>query len=102
MKLRWNLSVDRREKRALTRVAAHCSGQAGPGHEGSRRPGWLQRRRWSAAAELAALAAARRRPDPRFSYCYQAIAAGYGPYYRGRDPEYAWYEDADHDGVVCE
>ena len=27
--------------------------------------------------------------DPRFSYCYQAIAAGYGPYVRGRDPEYA-------------
>lgn len=27
--------------------------------------------------------------DPRFSYCYQVIAAGYGPYYRGIDPEYA-------------
>jgi micrococcal nuclease len=40
--------------------------------------------------------------DPRFSYCYQVIAAGYGPYYRGIDPEYAWYTDADSDGVVCE
>jgi hypothetical protein len=40
--------------------------------------------------------------DPRFSYCYQAIAAGYGPYYEGQDPEYYWYTDADGDGVVCE
>ncbi|MBO0812901.1 MAG: excalibur calcium-binding domain-containing protein, partial [Microlunatus sp.] len=27
---------------------------------------------------------------------------GYGPYVRGRDPEYYWYRDADSDGVVCE
>jgi hypothetical protein len=40
--------------------------------------------------------------DPRFDYCYEATAHGYGPYYRGRDPEYSWYTDADHDGVVCE
>jgi hypothetical protein len=40
--------------------------------------------------------------DPRFSYCYQAIDAGYGPYYEGVDPEYGWYDDADNDGVVCE
>ncbi|MDQ1614798.1 MAG: hypothetical protein QOJ60_737, partial [Actinomycetota bacterium] len=39
--------------------------------------------------------------DPRFSYCYEAIAAGYGPYVRGRDQEYSWYTDADSDGVVC-
>jgi hypothetical protein len=40
--------------------------------------------------------------DPRFDYCYNAIDAGYGPYYRGSDPEYDWYDDADGDGVVCE
>ena len=40
--------------------------------------------------------------DPRFDFCYQAIDAGYGPYYRGRDQEYSWYTDADSDGVVCE
>jgi hypothetical protein len=40
--------------------------------------------------------------DPRFDYCYQALAAGYGPYVRGRDPEYAWYTDSDGDGRVCE
>lgn len=40
--------------------------------------------------------------DPRFSSCAQAKAAGYGPYRRGVDPEYAWYVDGDGDGIVCE
>ena len=40
--------------------------------------------------------------DPRYGTCKEANAHGYGPYYAGRDPEYAWYQDRDHDGVVCE
>ena len=40
--------------------------------------------------------------DPRFATCTAAKAAGYGPYYRGVDPEYAWYEDRDNDGIACE
>lgn len=40
--------------------------------------------------------------DPRFGTCKEAIANGYGPYYRGSDPEYDWYRDSDSDGVVCE
>lgn len=40
--------------------------------------------------------------DPRFDYCYQAQDKGCGPYYKGKDPEYSWYTDADGDGVVCE
>ncbi|WP_185736328.1 thermonuclease family protein [Nocardioides sp. LS1] len=40
--------------------------------------------------------------DPRFDYCYEANAAGFGNYVMGRDPEYAWYDDNDRDGVVCE
>lgn len=40
--------------------------------------------------------------DPRFRTCGEANAAGYGPYHRGRDPEYSWYQDRDGDGVVCE
>ncbi len=39
--------------------------------------------------------------DPRFPYCKDAVAAGYGPYQRGRT-EYEWYRDADGDGMVCE
>jgi hypothetical protein len=40
--------------------------------------------------------------DPQFPTCKAANAAGYGPYASGVDPEYAWYTDADHDGIVCE
>jgi hypothetical protein len=40
--------------------------------------------------------------DPRFGTCKEAKAQGYGPYVKNRDPEYSWYRDADHDGIVCE
>lgn len=40
--------------------------------------------------------------DPEFGTCKAAIAAGYGNYVRGKDPEYEWYNDRDGDGVVCE
>jgi hypothetical protein len=40
--------------------------------------------------------------DPRFATCAAAKKAGYGPYRRGIDPEYGWYQDRDMDGVVCE
>jgi len=40
--------------------------------------------------------------DPQFSSCAKAKAAGYGPYVKGKDPEYSWYRDGDSDGTVCE
>jgi hypothetical protein len=40
--------------------------------------------------------------DPRFDTCGEAEDAGYGPYVRGKDPEYAWYRDSNDDGTVCE
>ena len=40
--------------------------------------------------------------DPQFSSCAKAKAAGYGPYVKGKDPEYNWYTDGDKDGTVCE
>lgn len=40
--------------------------------------------------------------DRQYSTCKEANAHGLGPYYRGKDPEYYWYEDRDHDGKVCE
>lgn len=39
--------------------------------------------------------------DPQFGTCKAAIAAGYGPYTEGVDPEYDWYRDSDHDGIDC-
>ncbi|GGM79051.1 hypothetical protein GCM10012275_57080 [Longimycelium tulufanense] len=46
--------------------------------------------------------AAERALDPRFRTCKEAKANGYGPYYKGVNPEYDWYFDRDHDGKVCE
>jgi hypothetical protein len=40
--------------------------------------------------------------DPRFPTCKEAHAHGYGPYTKGRHPEYTWYTDKDHDGVACD
>lgn len=56
----------------------------------------------SAAGPVARAVSPASGADPRFAYCYEANDAGYGPYYRGRDPEYAWYRDNDGDGEVCE
>ena len=61
---------------------------------------------WGACAGAEAEPIAEPKPaggtDPRFGSCREAVGAGYGPYVRGRDPEYAWYVDGDGDGVVCE
>lgn len=92
VKIRWQLTVDAREQRALRSHASRCADvmltvrRAGVARTGAPTPG-------GAPAGGA---------DPRFSYCYQATAAGFGPYCRGRDAEYPWYTDGDSDGVVCE
>ncbi|WP_166427502.1 excalibur calcium-binding domain-containing protein [Nonomuraea mesophila] len=44
---------------------------------------------------------AARATDRRYASCKEAVAAGDGPYYRGRHVEYAWYTDVDRNGVAC-
>ncbi|GAA3205878.1 excalibur calcium-binding domain-containing protein [Nonomuraea roseoviolacea] len=43
----------------------------------------------------------RRTPDRKFASCKEAVAAGFGPYTRGRHEEYTWYTDVDGNGVAC-
>ncbi|MGI9156664.1 MAG: excalibur calcium-binding domain-containing protein [Marmoricola sp.] len=90
VKIRWSLKVNPAEKRALSSRAAHCADSV------------LTIRRASITRTTSSPGGPPTGTDPRFDYCYQAIAAGCGPYYRGRDPEYLWDTDNDHDGVVCE
>ena len=101
VKIRWSLKVDQAEKRALKNLGDDCqnvrikvakarvvtgsSGGSGSGTADSGGSG-------SGGGGL----------DPRFAYCTDAKAAGYGPYVEGQDPEYDWYRDADSDGIVCE
>jgi hypothetical protein len=97
VKYRWRLRVNSAER---TKLAAILSGTCGS------KTLTVPARALSYAAATGGTATTTPPPtsgtDPRFSYCYQAIAAGYGPYYQGTDPEYDWYTDADSDGVVCE
>ncbi len=86
VKLRWRLTANRAEKTELVSLAQDCPNRV------------LKVRR----AKIGKATGGGGGLDPRFDFCYQAVAAGYGPYYRGRDREYAWYTDADSDGVVCE
>jgi len=90
VKTRWGLKVDRPEKRALRRQARGCANRVLVVRKAT-----IRRAGGGGTGGGDGL-------DPRFDYCYQAKDAGYGPYYAGKDPEYAWYDDADADGVVCE
>jgi hypothetical protein len=55
----------------------------------------------AAALLLAACSSSAEATDPRFPTCAEATAAGHGPY-TSSESEFAWYDDADHDGTVCE
>jgi hypothetical protein len=96
VKWRWNLRVNRAEKDFLRSRLRACGwpGVAKP----SRAVIGVQSHESSTGAGTGGGGST----DPRFDYCYEAIDAGYGPYYSGVDPEYDWYDDADSDGVVCE
>jgi hypothetical protein len=103
VKLRWGLAIDGREKAALADASAGCD------------IGALSFDKQAKIAEThAGSGAAAPDPapggsggstggrDPRFDTCGDAIAAGYGEYRDGVDPEYDWYQDRDRDGVACE
>jgi hypothetical protein len=91
VKIRWSLFADRAEKAALEDIAAGCDNpevtvrlaQVNPpaGGEPTEKPDG---------------------DDPRFDTCAEALSEGYGPYRKGRDPEYDWYRDGDKDGSVCD
>ena len=101
VKAKYELWVTPAEKDAIARLLGDCPAE--PAIEA----GSLEvppAGRGAAASQSSAPTAAPvavQAADPRFPYCKDAIAAGYGPYQRSR-VEYDWYRDADGDGVVCE
>ncbi len=92
VKYRWRLTVDTREKRRLTNRFQICPRAA------LRLPN-IKRARVPASQGGGDTPG---KNDPRFETCTAAIAAGYGPYKKGIDPEYWWYIDGDGDGEACE
>ena len=101
VKWRWRLKVNASERSFLTRELAGCGSPrvARPG-----RPTIPTGTPSSGGGDASGGGGSTSggSTDPRFDYCYEANDAGYGPYYRGSDPEYYWYEDRDGDGIVCE
>ena len=93
VKTRWALKVNPVERRALLTQASRCTNVVLTVRRAS-----IYRTTTTAGTGGTTSGG----NDPRFTYCYQATAAGYGPYHQGRDPEYGWYTDGDSDGVVCE
>ena len=101
IKWRWRLTIDRLEKGALTLGLTGC-GAAAKVLRPTRAAITTGPVVPVASGGATTAAGGNGELDPRYSYCTGAIAAGLGPYYRGQDPEYAWYRDGDSDGIVCE
>jgi hypothetical protein len=111
VKGRYGLSVTAAERAAMLRVLQTCPGQAlptshaiplGGGSTGSTGSSGSSGSTTTPSSAPRVVGGTSAGTDPRFATCKAAIAAGYGPYRRGVDPEYSWYRDADSDGVVCE
>jgi hypothetical protein len=104
VKKKYGVWVTAAERAAMLSILGRCPGQALPkpgpqptlaSNTGGRAPG-------SASTPAPTRKASSGGTDPDYGTCTSAKAAGKGPYYQGKDPEYGWYTDRDHDGIVCE
>jgi hypothetical protein len=101
VKLRWGLKADAAEKAALTSLVRsdRCGNPVIKVRlavvKGAASSSAVSKAGGSRAGGGAGL-------DRRYPTATEAKAHGLGPYYRGVDPEYAWYRDGDSDGIVCE
>lgn len=101
VKYRWGLSVDTAEKKVLSSKLASC---------GSKSKVAVPTKAKIVKGVVASPAPSASSPstgtgalDPQFASCAEAKRNGYTrSYTRGVNPEYAWYQDRDGDGVVCE
>ena len=98
-----SLAVKRQAAEAARKAAAAAAKQKEAAAAKRKAAAAAKRKAAAVAAKrkAAALAKSQADVDPRFPYC-KDLPAGYGPYFKGRDPEYYWYRDADNDGEVCE
>lgn len=102
VKHRYGLSVTTAERDAMVRVLTACPSQALPVGGIVPLGGGTQQAAPTPTQTTNPKPATSGGTDPRFGTCREANAAGYGPYRSGIDPEYAWYQDRDHDGLACE
>jgi len=108
IKYRWGLTIDPTEKRDLQTKVKSCGARthtikpALAIRHFSSNPDTSGTGSTSGGTSGTSGSGSHSKTDPRYSSCRQAKAAGFGPYYRGRDSEYSWYRDGDSDGIACE
>ena len=103
VKLRWGLAVDGQEKAALVEGSAGCDIRAlSFGRQAKIRGTHAGSGAGSPGSPPGGSGGSTGGRDPGFDTCRAAVAAGYGEYRDGVDPEYDWYRDGDSDGVACE
>ena len=97
VKHRWSLAVDQSEKEFLSSRVGTCGSKARVAAPSIASIGK------GSTPTPAPKPTGQPGTDPQFSSCAEAARNGYsGPYYQGVDAEYAWYQDRDKDGIVCE
>jgi len=101
VKYRWSLAVDPAEKSYLESKVASCGSAADV--VAPQKASVTAGRAPAVQPTPTPTQAPQAGTHPRFSSCAEAARNGYrGPYVRGVNPEYAWYQDRDRDGTVCE
>lgn len=100
VKYRWSLTVDNAEMKILKDTLNVCGTKAQVPPPSKAKIGMGSS---SVAPSNQPTATPPGGIDPQFSSCAEAKRNGFtGPYTKGKDPEYFWYQDRDGDGVVCE
>lgn len=109
VKAKYGLWVTPPEREAMARVLRACPDEPAPVGDAPTlaainppEPGAARQRPAEARGDAREPKPQTRASDPNYGSCKQAKANHAGPYVRGRDPEYAYYQDRDGDGVVCE
>ena len=103
VKSRWNLTLDKGERATLiTDLALYCADPyvAKPGV-----PNLAKLVESPLPRKTTPKPKPKPKPtlDPRYGTCTELLKhPNHAPYVRGVDAEYAWYQDRDHDGLVCE
>ena len=113
VKTKYKVSVTAAERDAMLRVLAGCPEQALPvpgpqptiaSNTGGKAPASTPKpaKKPAPKPSKSSTSPPTATLDPQFRTCGEANDAGYGPYSQGSDPECDWYQDRDHDGLVCE
>lgn len=109
VKTRWSLTVDKTEKSFLTKTVKGCKGlKVDSVKKAKIVKGSVPKsnnKDTSKSKDKSTSSKPKKtgsKTDPRYTTCTAAKKDGYGPYKKGKDPEYKWYTDRDKDGMACE